>query len=103
MKTELHYVMWVVVFLFGVAVGANVYAQECDDCAGMVSDWDDDGDGVDDIADNCPQDWNAPDPVTGLQYDKDGDGIGDMCDECTGPNPCPHLPYVPPGCGTLGT
>src|SRR3954452_9712387 len=34
-----------------------------------------DADGVEDVADNCPSQWNAD------QADADGDGIGDACDE----------------------
>jgi uncharacterized protein DUF3344 len=37
---------------------------------------DSDGDGVPDVADNCPADYNPS------QADKDGDGIGDACDPC---------------------
>jgi len=37
---------------------------------------DGDGDGVADVADNCPTDFNPN------QADKDGDGIGDGCDVC---------------------
>ena len=39
---------------------------------------DGDGDGLPDIADNCPFDFNP------LQDDSDGDGVGDACDVCAG-------------------
>ncbi|MEM7246255.1 MAG: thrombospondin type 3 repeat-containing protein [Acidobacteriota bacterium] len=43
---------------------------------------DTDGDGVEDSADNCPEEENP------LQEDTDGDGIGDACDNCHfDPNP----------------
>jgi len=35
-----------------------------------------DGDGIPDVRDNCPQDWNAE------QLDEDRDDIGDLCDNC---------------------
>lgn len=38
-----------------------------------------DGDGVDDLTDNCPAKANVD------QHDEDGDTIGDVCD------PCPHI------------
>jgi hypothetical protein len=37
-----------------------------------------DGDGIEDIRDNCP---DVPNPS---QHDEDGDGIGDVCDNCPG-------------------
>ncbi|MGE5186157.1 MAG: thrombospondin type 3 repeat-containing protein [Acidobacteriota bacterium] len=37
---------------------------------------DQDGDGIADIADNCPADANP------AQADEDGDGVGDICDTC---------------------
>lgn len=37
---------------------------------------DQDGDGIGDICDNCPKTYNT------MQYDTDGDGIGDECDNC---------------------
>ena len=43
---------------------------------GGVSEGDDDGDGVDNLEDNCPSNPNAD------QADADGDGIGDACDIC---------------------
>jgi hypothetical protein len=40
-----------------------------------------DGDGVEDSADNCPDVFNPPLPISGfLQEDTDGDGRGDPCD-----------------------
>ena len=42
--------------------------------AGDVCDADDDGDGINDGADNCPLD---PNPA---QTDSNGNGIGDVCD-----------------------
>ena len=44
------------------------------DDAGNACDTDDDGDGIDDVADNCPLDANPQ------QSDADDDGIGDVCD-----------------------
>lgn len=38
---------------------------------------DSDGDGIDDVSDNCPLIYNPN------QEDEDGDGIGDACDDCT--------------------
>lgn len=43
----------------------------------VVIELDQDGDGIEDSLDNCPEVYN-PD-----QLDTDGDGIGDACDECT--------------------
>lgn len=43
----------------------------------VVIELDQDGDGIEDSLDNCPEVFN-PD-----QLDTDGDGIGDACDECT--------------------
>ena len=50
---------------------------------GDACDPDDDNDGVDDLADNCPVTWS-----TG-QLDSDGDGIGDACDPTPDPEPDP--------------
>jgi hypothetical protein len=48
--------------------------------AAVAGGTDSDGDGVADVADNCPAEFN---PVQGTsQPDKDGDGIGDACDTC---------------------
>lgn len=55
--------------------------------------FDSDGDGIPDVADNCPFLFN-PD-----QRDSDGDGIGDFCDPCPfdyNPEPCPCPPPPPP-------
>jgi len=45
-----------------------------------------DGDGVDDLHDNCPSVPNGPAqinvPGVGYQLDSDGDGVGDACDNC---------------------
>jgi hypothetical protein len=41
----------------------------------LEADIDGDGDGVSDVVDNCPSDYN-PD-----QTDTDGDGLGDVCDD----------------------
>ena len=49
----------------------NSVSYICDDC-GLI---DDDGDGVGNDLDNCPEDFN-PD-----QMDIDGNGIGDVCDD----------------------
>src|SRR6185295_1831029 len=63
------------------AVGARnpVLAEAGDDCEMCecdLGDPDEDGDGVDDIDDNCPKTENAD------QADTDEDGIGDVCDIC---------------------
>ncbi|MFK7956820.1 MAG: amidohydrolase family protein [Lysobacterales bacterium] len=48
---------------------------------GLASANDNDGDGVEDTADNCPQTFNPPRPVDGfVQSDSDNDGAGDFCD-----------------------
>jgi hypothetical protein len=41
---------------------------------------DEDGDGLDDRADNCPTAANAPATAGAAQDDFDGDGVGDACD-----------------------
>jgi hypothetical protein len=46
------------------------------DGAGDVCDPDDDGDGVDDVSDNCPMEANPN------QEDGDSDNFGDVCDNC---------------------
>lgn len=40
---------------------------------------DQDGDGVPDLADNCP---TVPNPANPVQADEDEDGVGDACDNC---------------------
>ena len=50
---------------------------------GMSLPDDQDGDGVLDAEDNCPEIFNAPRPLEGnLQGDVDQDGLGDACDRC---------------------
>jgi hypothetical protein len=41
-----------------------------------ADDVDSDLDGINDLCDNCPNDWNP------LQADRDGDAVGDTCDNC---------------------
>ena len=44
---------------------------------------DQDGDGIDDAADDCPTMFNPIRPMdNGKQADSDGDGVGDVCDRC---------------------
>jgi len=47
--------------------------DECEPCSNV----DMDGDGIENVNDNCPNDYN-PD-----QMDSDGDGLGDACDDCS--------------------
>jgi large repetitive protein len=50
---------------------------------GVPSATDTDGDGIDDVDDNCPDVFNAVRPLDdGVQADFDGDGVGDVCDPC---------------------
>jgi len=50
---------------------------------GVATDDDSDGDGIDDVEDNCPHIFNPIRPVDGtVQGDEDGDGVGDVCDPC---------------------
>ena len=58
------------------AVEYEHFGFGCDGEAGPAEPGDDDGDGVDDDTDNCP------DAVNPDQADADGDEIGDACDTC---------------------
>ncbi len=50
---------------------------------GILRDDDQDGDGITDTFDNCPNIFNPVRPVdAGKQADSDGDGVGDVCDPC---------------------
>lgn len=61
------------------ATDASGNATSCSFTVTLTSDKkDDDGDGIADKCDNCPQDPNAD------QADFDGDGVGDLCDVCQG-------------------
>lgn len=56
--------------------GSTVYS-------GLVTAADDDGDGIDDGADNCPTVFNPVRPMDeGAQADADADDFGDVCDPC---------------------
>lgn len=57
--------------LLGPTVCPIVYELGCKD----TPEFDQDGDGVCDEVDNCPEDGSSRD-----QWDRDGDGIGDLCD-----------------------
>lgn len=62
------------------------------DGVGDVCDDDDDGDGIEDSADNCPLDANAD------QADADGDAIGAACDDDE-----PKADIEPAGCRAAGS
>jgi imidazolonepropionase-like amidohydrolase len=50
---------------------------------GVPSDFDEDGDGVENERDACPRVFDPPRPLdAGRQADADGDGFGDACDPC---------------------
>ena len=50
---------------------------------GQITSDDNDGDGVLNEVDNCPNIFNALRPIDlGVQPDKDEDGVGDVCDPC---------------------
>ncbi len=61
---------------------------------GEITDYDKDGDGIENSADNCPNIFNPIRPLdNGKQADEDGDGIGDECDPCplkAGTTNCKH-------------
>lgn len=58
-------------------------ADEANPYTGTVTADDADGDGVDNVEDNCPYIFNPVRPVDEtVQGDADGDGIGDVCDPC---------------------
>ncbi|NOZ08305.1 MAG: hypothetical protein GXO91_05455 [FCB group bacterium] len=50
--------------------------QQLLDACGPCGETDFDGDGLNDLADNCPGTYNPE------QIDSDGDGFGDACDDC---------------------
>ncbi len=56
---------------------------------GGAAEDDDDGDGIPDCADNCPQLYNFDGGLTfaGRHLDSDDDGVGDVCDNCRTHNP----------------
>ena len=59
---------------------------------GVAREGDEDGDGIEDAADNCPRVFNPVRPMDhGSQADADADGIGDPCD------PSPLDALRPPG------
>lgn len=62
-------------------------ADEANPYTGTITADDADGDGIDNVEDNCPYIFNPVRPVDEtVQGDADGDGIGDVCD------PCPLIP-----------
>ncbi|HNW83821.1 MAG TPA: thrombospondin type 3 repeat-containing protein, partial [bacterium] len=57
--------------------------DETNPYTGEITAADSDGDGIEDVEDNCPYIFNPIRPVDGgVQGDEDGDGIGDVCDPC---------------------
>ena len=64
--------------IYGVSASGPNMTFSVEVCpTGVCGDWD--GDGIDDLTDNCPSVWN-PDQ----DDSSDGDGVGDACDTCLG-------------------
>lgn len=64
-----------------VATGGAIYCFGDNGAGQSNPPFDSDGDGIEDVADNCPLDANTD------QADNDFDGRGDICDNCPIPNP----------------
>ncbi len=64
---------------------------------GLPTGTDLDGDGVEDVSDNCPGMFNPPMPLSGgVQADTNGNGIGDICDSGDTSLPAPVLLSITP-------